>query len=186
MYGNKKETDKKGAGKKGMPRVRERIWDEYENGWHCTVPSLWMGGEDLIMTCNGCKAKDVGACTAHGGTGWDPRAGNEGNGAAGTDSERGIIKPCPHRYAGCISQNGYMCFHEGPCDPCDSKGHRFTVVYSVVDGQTLMAREYGRKKELVFGIPDEIINADAAIAGTAFADAVPFDPAKFISDIVCR
>lgn len=49
MYGNKKETDKKGAGKKGMPRVRERIWDEYENGWHCTVPSLWMGGEDLIM-----------------------------------------------------------------------------------------------------------------------------------------
>ena len=27
------------------------------------------------MSCNGCKAKDVGACTAHGGTGWDPRAG---------------------------------------------------------------------------------------------------------------
>ena len=76
MYGNKKETDKKGAGKKGMPRVRERIWDEYENGWHCTVPSLWMGGEDLIMTCDGCKAKDVGACTAHGGVGWDPRVGS--------------------------------------------------------------------------------------------------------------
>ena len=33
------------------------------------------------MSCDGCKAKDVGACTAHGGTGWDPRTGKT---------------PCPH------------------------------------------------------------------------------------------
>lgn len=27
------------------------------------------------MTCETCEVKRVGACTAHGGTGWDPRAG---------------------------------------------------------------------------------------------------------------
>ena len=101
-----------------------------------------------------------------------PALGNEGNGSTvGNDFEQPKIRTCPHRYAGCISQNGYLCLHDKSCEPIDAAGRRFTVSYSVEDGQTYMIRTYERK-------------AGAAIASTPFADAEPFNPAKFVSDRV--
>ena len=86
------------------------------------------------------------------------------------------LSPCPHRYAGCINQNGYMCLHDKSCEPIDAAGRRFTVSYSVEDGQTYMIRTYM--------IRTYERKAGAAIASTPFADAEPFNPAKFVSDRV--
>ncbi len=113
-----------------------------------------------------------------------PAVQSTGTQTADNYSESQFEKPCPHRYCGCISQNGYMCLHRGPCDPCDENGRRFTVSYIVVDGQRLMCRDFGKKKTLVLGVPNQIIDADAAIANTPFADAKPFDPAQFVNDRV--
>ncbi|PKG31291.1 hypothetical protein [Methanoregula sp.] len=77
-----------------------------------------------------------------------------------------------------------MCLHRGPCDPCDERGRRFTVSYIVEDGQRFMVRDFGKKKTLVLGVPNQIIDADAAIAKTPFADTEPFNAGKFVSDIV--
>jgi hypothetical protein len=99
------------------------------------------------------------------------------------------INVCPHRYAGCISQNGYMCTLGAPCNPCDDKGRNFQVSYSEVDGQRLMVKTYSAK-------PLSIIDADtlqaakvmqgseSAIAGTPFADRTPFDAGKRVTDLV--
>lgn len=120
-----------------------------------------------------------------------PALGNEGNGCTvGTDFEQPKIRTCPHRYAGCISQNGYLCLHDKTCEPIDAAGRRFAVSYSVENGQTFMTRTYERKA------PGRILDADTlqaaatmrkagtAIASTPFADAEPFNPAKFVSDRV--
>lgn len=120
-----------------------------------------------------------------------PALGNEGNGSTvGTDFEQPKIRTCPHRYAGCISQNGYLCLHDKSCEPIDAAGRRFSVSYSVEDGQTYMIRTYVRKA------PGSILDADtlqatatmrgaeAAIASTPFVDVEPFNPAKFCQDVI--
>jgi len=109
---------------------------------------------------------------------------SKGTGTASTDSERNGMKVCQHPFCGCISQSGYLCRHGSECEPLDADGRRFTVTYIEVDGQRLMCRDFGRKKALVLGVSDRIIDADAAIASTPFADAKPFDPARFVSDRV--
>jgi hypothetical protein len=64
-------------------------------------------------------------------------------GTADQVSEQEQIKVCPHQNAGCISQNGYLCLHNGPCEPIDNRGRWFAVMYSTDEnGQTYMHREY--------------------------------------------
>lgn len=98
--------------------------------------------------------------------------------------EQKNISPCPHRYAGCISQNGYMCTLGSACDPVNEQGLHFTVSYTEVNGQRFISRNFGGKKGFPMNVPDEIINADAAFASTPFADTEPFNPAKFVSDVI--
>ena len=74
------------------------------------------------------QSNDVGAPSAV--------ESNEGNAGIVSDSEQ--FKPCPHRYCGCISQNGYVCLHTGPCEPVDENGRRFAVSYTKEAGQTFM------------------------------------------------
>lgn len=62
----------------------------------------------------------------------------ESAGSTGIVSGQDDIKVCPHRYGGCISQNGYMCTNPGPCDPVDENGRRFAVSYTKEAGQTFM------------------------------------------------
>lgn len=52
------------------------------------------------------------------------------------------IKVCPHRYCGCISQNGYVCTHSGPCAPMDEHGNEFTVREWIEDGTRMTTRDY--------------------------------------------
>jgi hypothetical protein len=51
-------------------------------------------------------------------------------------------RACPHRYCGCISQNGYLCLHNGPCEPIDERGRWFAISYTMEHGQMFMHREY--------------------------------------------
>jgi hypothetical protein len=69
-------------------------------------------------------------------------AGNEGTGTACIESDSEYFKPCPHRYCGCISQNGYLCLHNGPCEPIDERGRWFAISYTMEHGQMFMHREY--------------------------------------------
>lgn len=117
-----------------------------------------------------------------------PGVQTEGTTSAGIESTSEQLKPCPHRYAGCISQNGYMCTLGGPCAPCDEHGRHFTVKYVVVKGQQVCCKtlisplglEAFRYRKSCEGI----IDVDAALASTPFADTEPFDPAKFVSDVI--
>ena len=67
-------------------------------------------------------------------------ASHEGDAGIESDSEQ--IKECPHRYCGCISQNGYLCLHNGPCEPIDERGRWFAISYTMEHGQMFMHREY--------------------------------------------
>jgi hypothetical protein len=51
-------------------------------------------------------------------------------------------RACPHRYCGCISQNGYLCLNDGPCEPIDERGRWFAISYTMEHGQMFMHREY--------------------------------------------
>ena len=99
-------------------------------------------------------------------------------------------RACPHRYCGCISQNGYLCLHEGPCQPLDEHGRRFAVSYTKETGQTFMHKTlipitrgpHGKRMEI-----PAVMSADdlqAELAKTPFADTEPFDASQFVNDIV--
>lgn len=113
-----------------------------------------------------------------------PGVQTKGTTAAGIESDSEQIKPCPHRYSGCISQNGYMCTLGSACDPVNEQGLHFTISYTEVNGQRFISYNYGGKKGFPMNVPDEIIDADAALASTPFADTEPFDPAKFCQDVI--
>ena len=67
-------------------------------------------------------------------------------------------RACPHRYCGCISQNGYMCLHNGPCEPIDSRGRWFAVMYSTDEnGQMFMHREYRQQPVAVSRAGDKCL-----------------------------
>lgn len=53
-----------------------------------------------------------------------------------------VPRPCEQRGIGCISQNGYMCLHSGPCQPVDSNGDLFVVVSSILDGHRVNSRRF--------------------------------------------
>jgi hypothetical protein len=81
-----------------------------------------------------------------------PSARGKDQGNAGIESDSEYFKECPHRYAGCISQNGYLCLHNGPCEPIDERGRWFAVMYSTDEnGQTYMHREYRQQPVAVKG-----------------------------------
>jgi len=147
------------------------------------------------------QSNDVGAPSAV--------ESNEGNAGIVSDSEQ--FKPCPHRYCGCISQNGYVCLHNGPCEPVDENGRRFAVSYTKEAGQTFMHKtpvplaRTGNKATCgnrcmcqpenhggtgacgkSLEIP-QVVSADdlqAALASTMFADTEPFDAKKFVTDVI--
>jgi len=64
----------------------------------------------------------------------------EGNANNHESSEE--MKFCAHRGHGCISQNGYLCFQTGPCQPMDSNGRRFVVHEWIENGQRLATRHH--------------------------------------------
>ena len=69
------------------------------------------------------------------------RAGHEAN-ARPIESVPQKDIYCAHRGHGCISQNGYLCFHGPKCEPMDSNGRRFVVFEWIEDGQRLATRRY--------------------------------------------
>ena len=114
---------------------------------------------------------------------------NAGEGSAGTNSEQQQVKTCPHRYAGCISQNGYLCLHTGPCDPVDNEGRRFTVSYIYGEnGERAMSRVYRKESSVIDANTRQaaaVMNgAAAAIQDTPFADVKPFDAERCVRDLV--
>lgn len=66
----------------------------------------------------------------------------ESAGSTSIVSEQDDMKVCPHRYCGCISQNGYTCTNPGPCDPVNENGRRFVVFECLENGQPLAHRHY--------------------------------------------
>lgn len=107
-----------------------------------------------------------------------PRLEAKGTTSADTISEQKNIKVCPHRFNGCISQNGYVCLHDGPCEPVDHQGRKFRVIMvRTADGHEIWGRDFER-------LAASIIDADAEIAKTPFADAKPFNPAQFCEDVI--
>ena len=100
-------------------------------------------------------------------------------------------RACQHPFCGCMSNKGYMCLHDGPCQPLDSDGRYFTVSYIEIEGQRLMCKTFTKSPTLSRIIDAEtaqaamgIQGAAAAIQGTIFADTEPFDPKKAVTDLV--
>ncbi len=105
-------------------------------------------------------------------------------------STEGIIKVCPHRYVGCASQSGYTCLQGGQCDPVDENGRHFTVRYIVKGSQRFVVKDFGKKIVLpiidadLLRAADTMLKNEDAIADTPFADIKPFDPCKFVTDVI--
>ena len=57
-------------------------------------------------------------------------------------------RACQHPFCGCMSNKGYMCLHDGPCQPLDSDGRYFTVSYVEIDGQRLMCKTFTKSPTL--------------------------------------
>jgi len=66
----------------------------------------------------------------------------DGGAVMDAKAEQKSLIDCPHRYSGCISQNGYMCTNGPVCQPVDSNGRRFVVHEWIENGQRLSTREY--------------------------------------------
>jgi hypothetical protein len=114
-----------------------------------------------------------------------PGVQTKGTTSANYSETQEDIKPCPYRYCGCISQNGYMCTLGKPCDPCDEHGHKFRMVKVVTaDGHEIWGRDFRLIDIDTLQAAATVREAEAAIAGTPFADAVPFNPTEFVNDIV--
>ena len=134
------------------------------------------------MSCNGCKAKDVGACTAHGGTGWDPRAGPH---------------PCPEavkikRY-GALDDSSYarVCPHCGKSEADIIDSEQFQAQARLLREPCAAVIGRDRRKQRLPLIGADVLQATSgiqgaatAIQGTVFADTEPFDPKKAVTDIV--
>ena len=104
---------------------------------------------------------------------------------------RPVNRTCPHPFCGCVSVAGWNgCSHEGPCQPLDREGRKFTISYIDVEGQRLMCKEFERPKRPslidadVLQAASGIQGAATAIQGTIFRDAEPFDAKKAVTDIV--